>query len=158
MKNSNERDRLLLAHRRAPHVAAGVGRKESVPMGDRSNRRVRQDRRRVEAGPPGGWRERRRFAERRLINVTETFYWEWAGHMTLWLTNKRSEADAHKGAMSKMGGLAGRDEDRRRKADRRQVDFGPPLKRRERRHRAERRMIEVREVGLDQWLSSIDLK
>lgn len=153
MKNVRERDTQLPAHLRAPHVAAGVGRKESVQLNVWSNRRLRQERRRVEAGPPGGWRERRRFAERRLIKVTETFYWEWAGHMAAWLTKKRTEADARKG-----GGCAARDEDRRRQADRREADFGTPLNYRERRHTAERRMIEVREVGLDQWLSSIDLK
>lgn len=40
-------------------------------------RRVRTERRDAELGPPPGWRDRRRFAERRLLDVTEVCFEEW---------------------------------------------------------------------------------
>lgn len=40
-------------------------------------RRARQERRGNEVGPPPGWRERRRWAERRSPDVTESSFEEW---------------------------------------------------------------------------------
>ena len=40
-------------------------------------RRLRIDRRDCEKGPPAGWRDRRRFAERRTPEVVEASFEEW---------------------------------------------------------------------------------
>jgi hypothetical protein len=52
-----------------PHAAAG--RKEGFAMDARANRRFGQDRGGVDAGPPAGWKDRRCFAERRLVDLAE---------------------------------------------------------------------------------------
>lgn len=46
-------------------------------MNDRSEKRDGRDRRRVELGPPNGWRERRRTVERRQPEVREIPFSEW---------------------------------------------------------------------------------
>lgn len=54
-------------------------------IGDRRNldvgppdRRVSGERRQFELGPPSGWRDRRRAAERRIPEVMEAAFAEWA--------------------------------------------------------------------------------
>jgi hypothetical protein len=148
MTTAGQRESLLGTDVRLPHAAAG--RKEGYARDARANRRFRQDRRRVDAGPPAGWKERCRFAERRLIDVAEISFPEWVSCMAGWLLNKPS-------AISQLEWSTARYEDKRDVADRRKTEWGTPLKGRERRYTAERRMIEVREVDLDQWLSSIGL-
>ena len=69
MTTGGQRESLPGTDVRLPHAAAGG--KEGFAMEARANRRFRQDRRRVDAGPPAGWKDRRCFAERRLIDVAE---------------------------------------------------------------------------------------
>lgn len=45
------------------------------------DRRTKDDRRQAEQGPPNGWRERRRIAERRTIGVAEVTFDEWLSSM-----------------------------------------------------------------------------
>ncbi len=45
------------------------------------DRRNKEDRRQAESGPPTGWRERRRMAERRTIAVSEISFDEWLTSM-----------------------------------------------------------------------------
>jgi hypothetical protein len=49
-------------------------------MGE-NNRRLVNDRRNIEAGPPKGWRERRRSVERRYPEVHEISFSEWVSIM-----------------------------------------------------------------------------
>jgi hypothetical protein len=72
--------------------------------------------------------------------------------------NKREAESALASAGSPRGASTMPFDDQRREADRRKIEIGPPLSFRERRLTAERRTPEVREVSMDDWLSSIDLK
>jgi len=127
-------------------------------MDSPSNRRLRQDRRDLDLGPPAGWRERRRCAERRLVEVTETSFREWVAYRAKWLTNERTAEIAPMSATPSLERSTSQSNDKRHDADRRKTEMGPPLKCWERRYNPERRAFEVREVSLDEWLSSIDLK
>lgn len=44
-------------------------------------KRKREDRRLTEAGPPQGWRERRKTVERRQPEVVEIPFSEWLAHL-----------------------------------------------------------------------------
>jgi hypothetical protein len=123
-----------------------------------SDRRVRQDRRNFDVGPPVGWRDRRRCAERRQIEVAETSFREWAVYKAKWLMNKKMAETAPRCPGSTRAASTIPSGEQRHEADRRKEDIGPPLNFRERRHRPERRTPEVREVSMDDWLSSIDLR
>lgn len=123
-----------------------------------SDRRSRPDRRNHDVGPPVGWRDRRRCADRRKIEVAETSFREWAAYRAKWLMNMREAETALGSAGSPRGASTMPSGEQRREADRRKKEIGPPVSFRERRHRAERRTPEVREVSMDDWLSSIDLK
>lgn len=113
----------------------------------RVDRRGSVDRRRDDVGPPGAWKERRRFADRRMIAVTEISFTDWFSCWDRWFMNRASTPSE---------GLDVPRVDARRESDRRKAEWAMPQHGRERRYTAERRMIEVREVGLDQWLCSID--
>lgn len=127
-------------------------------MGVFMDRRLGPDRRKFDAGPPLGWRDRRRCAERRLIRVAETSFREWAAYRAKWLTIMRAAetAPGNPGAPRRASAMPSGEQ--RRAADRRKIEIGPPVSFRERRQRAERRTPEVNEVSMDDWLSSIDLK
>jgi len=47
----------------------------------KSDKRSGQDRRSKEAGPPDGWRERRKSVERRIPEVCEIPFSEWLAHL-----------------------------------------------------------------------------
>jgi hypothetical protein len=47
----------------------------------KSDKRSGQDRRSMEAGPPDGWRERRKSVERRIPEVREIPFSEWLAHL-----------------------------------------------------------------------------
>lgn len=44
-------------------------------------KRIEQDRRSIEAGPPRGWSERRKSVERRLPDVVDIPFSEWLTHL-----------------------------------------------------------------------------
>lgn len=44
-------------------------------------KRIGQDRRAIEAGPPSGWSERRKSVERRLPDVADIPFSEWLAHL-----------------------------------------------------------------------------
>jgi hypothetical protein len=46
----------------------------------KNEKRVGNDRRGREFGPPDGWRERRKSVERRLLDVDEIPFSEWLAH------------------------------------------------------------------------------
>jgi len=46
----------------------------------KNEKRLGGDRRRYEAGPPNGWRERRRSVERRNLDVAEIPFSEWLAY------------------------------------------------------------------------------
>jgi hypothetical protein len=60
-------------------------------MSASSNRREKQERRHTEAGPPAGWRERRRSVERRLPSVEETEISETDWHAYFVATRQKIE-------------------------------------------------------------------
>lgn len=127
-------------------------------MGAFSDRRLRQDRRNFDVGPPIGWRDRRRRAERRQIEVAETSFREWAAYRAKWLMNKRAAETASGRLGAPLSASMMPSGEQRREADRRKEEFVLPLIFRERRYQPERRTPEVREVSMDDWLSSIDMK
>jgi hypothetical protein len=47
----------------------------------KSDKRSGEDRRSKEAGPPDGWRERRKSVERRIPEVREIPFSEWLAHL-----------------------------------------------------------------------------
>ncbi|MBS1140344.1 MAG: hypothetical protein H6R13_1797 [Proteobacteria bacterium] len=47
----------------------------------KNEKRVGNDRRACESGPPSGWRERRKRVERRLLEVNEIPFSEWLAHL-----------------------------------------------------------------------------
>jgi hypothetical protein len=47
----------------------------------KNEKRMGDDRRAREFGPPDGWRERRRSVERRLLEVYEIPFSEWLAHL-----------------------------------------------------------------------------
>lgn len=71
-------------------------------------RRVRVERRDNELGPPSGWRDRRRFAERRLLAVTEVCFDEWM-RLRATLCSSASDQDASPGDHETLGKLIIRD-------------------------------------------------
>lgn len=71
-------------------------------------RRVRIERRDNELGPPPGWRDRRRFAERRLLAVTEVCFDEWM-RLRGTLCSSASEQDASPEEHETLGNLIIRD-------------------------------------------------
>lgn len=90
----------------APERRWGLERRKKE-MGP-PDRRIRQDRRDSEVGPPSGWKERRRWAERRRPDVSETSFDEWVRLRALRCatpceTNYRPEGD------DKLDGLIIRD-------------------------------------------------
>ena len=58
------------------------------------NRRNKKDRRQDDMGPPEGWRDRRRQAERRQIAVLESSYEEW---LVLIAESKNRSGDSFEG-------------------------------------------------------------
>lgn len=50
-------------------------------MSKSENKRLGDDRRAEEIGPPAGWRERRRTVERRRPEVLEVPFSEWLAHI-----------------------------------------------------------------------------
>jgi hypothetical protein len=50
-------------------------------MSAKSEKRMGQDRRSKELGPPDGWRERRKAVERRIPEVREIPFSEWLVHL-----------------------------------------------------------------------------
>jgi len=46
----------------------------------KNEKRMGEDRRAREFGPPDGWRERRKSVERRLLEVAEIPFSEWLAH------------------------------------------------------------------------------
>ena len=82
-----------------------------------------------------------------MIAVTEISFTDWFSSWDRWLMNRASTPSE---------GLDVPCVDARRESDRRKAEWATSQHGRERRYTAERRMIEVREVGLDQWLCSID--
>jgi hypothetical protein len=50
-------------------------------MSAKVEKRMGQDRRSKEAGPPDGWRERRKSVERRIPEVREIPFSEWLAHL-----------------------------------------------------------------------------
>ncbi|MBP8195321.1 MAG: hypothetical protein KAX60_08145 [Azonexus sp.] len=50
-------------------------------MAVKNEKRSGDDRRQREAGPPNGWRERRRSVERRVPEVEEIPFSEWLAHL-----------------------------------------------------------------------------
>ena len=54
----------------------------------KNEKRLGNDRRTYEAGPPDGWRERRKSVERRLLNVEEIPFSEWLAHRPVHLLSE----------------------------------------------------------------------
>jgi hypothetical protein len=50
-------------------------------MSAKSEKRMGQDRRSKDCGPPDGWRERRKAVERRIPEVREIPFSEWLAHL-----------------------------------------------------------------------------
>lgn len=71
-------------------------------------RRVRVERRDNELGPPSGWRDRRRFAERRLLAVTEVCFEEWI-RLRATLCDTAAEKEPSPGDHETLGNLIIRD-------------------------------------------------
>lgn len=59
-------------------------------MNDRLKERKKVDRRQTDQGTPTGWKERRRSAERRLLEVGEASFEEWVSWMARQRTRRRS--------------------------------------------------------------------
>ena len=61
-------------------------------MNDSSKKRLIDDRRAQEIGPPDGWRERRRAVERRLPEVRELAFSEWLAQFRGYLAKSDQES------------------------------------------------------------------
>lgn len=112
-------------------------------------RRLSQDRRRLEKGPPLGWKERRRSVERRKPEVLELTIEEW---LAVSIRKQRSRVRAGRLEPTVSRGSAIRNREKRLISDRRHDEQGPPLGWKERRRSVERRKPEVVEVSIEEWL------
>lgn len=128
-------------------------------MGNPMDRRTGKERRGLDIGPPGGWKDRRRRVERRLMEVAEIDFRDWVAGMVRWRTGAADVVAPRqpvpplilvRSAAPQLGDL-------RQGRERRAEDLGPPAGVSDRR-RQDRRQLGVAEVSMDDWLSAIDLK
>lgn len=128
-------------------------------MSQQMDRRLGKERRGLDVGPPGGWRERRRRVERRLIRVAEIDFRDWVAGMVRWRTGAAAVQVGQPAApVVAVRPTAAHLGDRRQGRERRVEASGPPTGMAERRLNADRRQLGVAEVSMDEWLSAIALK
>lgn len=111
------------------------------------------DRRKIELGPPHGWRDRRRKTERRIPELAEQAISEdeWQRYFG---ERRRAAAAARCIKEIKAKPAMRREKTPRLLEDRRETELGPPLGWRERRRNTERRIPELaeQEVSENDWL------